>query len=166
MLVSVIEVAASEWRLNQADGDREVLFRELEPKWAERLERSGDPNLVGDMAKEWSRLLRATDKFIKFFLAHAPDPPPARPRPVDCVDWTATGLRAILKKVYDHRSSALHGGIPFPTPMCIPPLVLQVEGVPMEKPWSEIMKIPSAVWTAADLPIHLHALPIWCEVRS
>ena len=51
MLVSAAEVAAVHWRADDMDNDPEKLFRQLKPKWADRLDRSGDSDLVSDNGK-------------------------------------------------------------------------------------------------------------------
>ena len=156
MLVSAVEVAAVEWRFGQAEDDAEILLRQLKPDWAERLERTGDQSLVRDMAAKWADLLGATGRFIKFVIEYLPEPPPKRP-PVSQVDWTKKAMRAILQSVYDHRSSALHGGIPFPDPMCSLPFMRGKDwAAPTERPVGLASSSSGAVWMANDTPIHFH----------
>jgi len=64
-------------------------------------------------------------------------------------------MRVVLKQVYDWRSKALHAGISFPLPMCIPPQ--EEGGSHWEKPIGLGMSTGTAVWRAGDTPILLHA---------
>lgn len=173
MFVSSIEVAAVEWR--KADDDPESLFRDLKPEWAKRLEKDGGNSLVRDMALEWVDLIRPTNRFIKFILEHIPEPPPIRPPSYVVVDWTKKGLKSILQKVYEYRSKALHAGIPFPIPMCEPPTVFPDFNAPSEHPLGLASATKDGIWTAEDLPIHLHIfeyivreafLKWWNSIRS
>jgi hypothetical protein len=154
MFVSAIEVAAVEWRLG--DQDPATLLRDLKPKWAEKLERAGGADLVREMGTEWVHLIGATNRFIKFILAHLPDPPAERP-PIGKVDWMPKGMKSALQKVYEYRSEALHGGIPFPPAMCRPPDWLGEEHkAPTERPLGLATGGGGGIWLAEDLPMHLH----------
>jgi hypothetical protein len=156
MLVSAAEVVAVQWRGGQDDADKESLLRELKPTWADRLEKDGGPDLVRDMAKEWSHLLGATTRFIKFVMEHLPDPPEKRP-PHHRIDWSKKSMRAMLQYVYDRRSDALHGGIPFPPPMCSPPMTLANDWeAPTERPFGEVQADWGATYLLKDLPMHMH----------
>ncbi len=69
---------------------------------------------------------------------------------------SATGAPAMKKslaKVYGYRSDALHGGIPFPPPMCAVPH--QHDGLAAETPGTAYSAL-GAVWTKKDLPMFLH----------
>jgi hypothetical protein len=155
MFVSAAEVAAVQWRSGAAADDPEQVFRKVRPDWVKRLERTGDATIVRDMAKKWSHLLSATNRFIEFIIAHLPEAPEQRP-PVHCVEWTEPGWRTILAKIYEHRSNALHGGIPFPIPMCSLPMPLPGSSVPMETPFGLAQSGAGGVWVKEDYPIHLH----------
>lgn len=156
MLVSAVEVAAIRWRSAESGDNAERLFRELKPKWAARLDRTGDASLVGEMANEWSHLIGATNRFLNFLKEHLPAAP--EPRPTwSQVEWTTKNLRNALDKIYSLRSEALHGGIPFPVPMCRPPTALSNENpTPSEKPIGLASASWGGVWQAEDCPMHLH----------
>jgi hypothetical protein len=153
MLVSAVEVAAVEW-MTGAD-DPESILRSLKPKWAARLERDGGAGLVRDMAADWVELLGATNRFIKFVLAHLPDPPPNRPESCQ-VDWSPKAMKSALQKVYEYRSKALHAGVPFPQPMCRPPDLLPGSDAPVERPWFLASASAGGYWVVGDLPFYLH----------
>lgn len=65
-------------------------------------------------------------------------------------------MRETLRVVYRYRSNALHGGTPFPLPMCYPPHRLGDDGVLTEKPSGLASATLGGVWVANDIPIHLH----------
>jgi hypothetical protein len=156
MLVSAVEVAAEEWRSAAADDEPEMLLRTLKPKWVRRLDQTGDATLVKDMAAEWAKLLKSEDRFTKFLIAHLPDPPGRRPAADFQVPWSKTNIRRVLSLVYEHRSRALHGGIPFPLPMCASPLSTLAWEAPSERPGAGAHHEAGGTWVAEDMPIHLH----------
>ena len=153
MLVSAVEVVAVEWRTS-AD-EPETILRELRPKWVSALETKGGSELLSYMAKEWISLLGATNRFIKFVIEHLPAAPPVRP-PLYKVDWSKASMKKVLNKLYEHRSRALHGGIPFPPAMCRPPAVIAAGAVPAERPVGAAETTMGGTWTAEDMPICLH----------
>ncbi|HEY3965142.1 MAG TPA: hypothetical protein VGM05_11375, partial [Planctomycetaceae bacterium] len=156
MFVSAAEVAALHWRATEVDNDHESLFRQLRPKWAERLDQTGDTSLVRDMAIHWSDLLGSTNRFLKFLLAHLPIEPTERP-PVGKIDWSDKGIRTALNQIYEYRSLALHAGTPFPAPMCSAPLSVSNENnTPTERPYALAMASRGGVWKYEDMPMHLH----------
>jgi hypothetical protein len=153
MLVSAVEVAAVAWR--RQDDDVEQVFRRLKPKWVARLERSGDAGLVRDMAAEWTDLLGATNRFVKFLVEHFPDPPRERPS-VNRFEWTLANARTAFQKIYEHRSHALHAGMPFPAPLCVPAVPMGPEQPPVERPFFLASTIRGGTWLVEDLPMYLH----------
>jgi hypothetical protein len=156
MFISAAEVAAVQWRAAEVDDDPETLFRQLKPAWAERLDRTGDSSLVRDMAILWADLLGSTNRFLKFLRTHLPDAPAERP-PVGQVDWSSKGIRAGLEQIYEYRSLALHAGIPFPAPMCLPPFSVSHENkAPIERPLGLATASSGGVWKYEDIPMHLH----------
>jgi len=70
--------------------------------------------------------------------------------PLNCPNTSELGLR----KIYDWRSKALHGGTPFPEPMCNPPF--QQKDACFEKPIGLASQTKGATWVAADTPMCLH----------
>src|SRR5262249_12585343 len=116
MMVSAIETAADHWRTTSTDDPVKLLYSHKE-EWAKRLEATGDPSLLDYFAKEWKSLIKAMDKFISFLLEFLPPPPAIRPSPSLQHSWDKESLKKSLRVIYDHRSSALHAGIPIPPPM-------------------------------------------------
>ena len=111
------------------------------------------------VAESIAESLGSTRKFTDFLLAYLPPPPDKRPPDGwERVLWDEAGLRRVLNKVYDYRSRALHGGIPFPAPMCHPPRYFEFEE------WQAYNEVPlglasyslGGVWMAKDLPIMFH----------
>ncbi len=68
--------------------------------------------------------------------------------------WRKENLKKSLRKIYDWRYRSLHGGIPFPLPMCEPPFVHQ--GRFAEKPIGLASQAHGATWIAEDTPMLLH----------
>ena len=104
-------------------------------------------------ANEWQRAKGITKKFVSFVQAFRPDPPPQRPTERFQFPWDDENWTKALKTIYRYRSNALHEGIPFPAPMCSPPIRRSDLGVCGEFP-TDLEK--GATWIRADLPVHLH----------
>jgi hypothetical protein len=96
----------------------------------------------------------ATKTFIDFILEYLPDEPSKRPIEFGRINWSKSCFKDYLSKIYSYRSKALHGGIPFPAPMCEPPMWLE-KGL-SEKPMGIAIARQNAVWVADDLPMQLH----------
>ena len=149
-LVSALEAAADRWkapeklslveRLQLADPDLADLVAQAPDHVAELL--------VAKLAPT----VKSTAKFLEFTLAHLPPPPPERPA-FGQIEWDE--MPAALRTIYEHRSLDLHAGTPFPGPLCAVPM-LDDEGVATEKIHSFGVAGQGAVWTEADLPLHLH----------
>jgi hypothetical protein len=109
----------------------------------------------------------ATKKFVDFMLEFLPEPPPDRPPELLRCSWEHTHIVASLRKIYEWRSRALHGGIPFPPPMCMSPV--RFDGALAEKPLGVGAAAQGGVWTEEDMPMLLytfeylvqHALVSW-----
>ncbi|WP_444928604.1 hypothetical protein ACJJIF_12080 [Microbulbifer sp. SSSA002] len=154
MLISSLETAANQWSSEQ-DTPVERL-KASKPALAEMLFDSGGDVLVEKVANEIIHSLGATTKFIKFCLEFMPDEPEKRPPEWMRVKWTKTGYREILGKLYGYRSSALHGGTPFPAPLCSPPDSISKEEYPTEKGSLGLAAHTlGASWKAEDLPISM-----------
>jgi hypothetical protein len=72
------------------------------------------------------------------------------------IAWDAPNLKRIFSKIYEYRSSALHGGTPFPLPMCLPALKPHGWDAPYEKPSGLAISSKGGTWRAEDVPILLH----------
>jgi len=65
-------------------------------------------------------------------------------------------MKKLLTLVYNYRSRALHGGRPFPAPMCEPPMIFGDTNVPAERPLGITMSTRGGTWRAKDVPLCLH----------
>lgn len=174
MLVSSLETAACQWSSDE-DTDVERL-KESKPKLTEMLFEAGGEALVEKVANEIAHTLGATSKFIKFCLNYFPEPPENRPDEYARVKWTKTGFREILNKIYNYRSAALHGGTPFPAPLCGPPDYVSEESVAAEKGVLALAAHTSGgSWKSEDLPISMNAFQMfvnkvlnnwWCSLTE
>ncbi|MGX9146443.1 hypothetical protein [Mesorhizobium sp. 128a] len=153
LFVSAIETSAGFWDA-----------AELKP--AERLERSyprlvrllrnnSQDGLIDLVAQEMHKVIGATSKFTSFCRRFKPDPPADRPL-IGRFDFDDPSYRDAIAKVYDYRSKALHGGTPFPHPMCQPPRIYGDDQAVEEKPFGLAASSLGATWLAEDLPMHLH----------
>lgn len=154
MLISAVEVAANQWR--EDSGLPSERLRALRPIVADLLVSSGGEELLEKVAREIVDSLGATNKFIKFCIEYKPEPPETRPEESQ-VKWTKSGLKEILNTLYRYRSEALHGGNPFPEPMCSPP-EKTLDGLLSEKACTFGLAVHThgASWKAEDLPINMN----------
>jgi hypothetical protein len=132
MMVSAVESAANHWRIeNDAPIDRLDASRpDLYEFLLDRLEQDQVEEVAGMIAD----YMGATKKFTDFLLEFFPGQPEERPDPECQVSFEFKDFKKILSKVYQYRSQALHGGKPFPLPMCLPPERLGTPDIPAEKP--------------------------------
>ncbi|QZD72872.1 hypothetical protein [Pseudomonas sp. 3-2] len=156
LLVSSLETAANEWRAE--NGTASQRLTESKPELVARLMEYNDDNLVQFVAEQIEHTLGATKKFIDFTLNFLPSPPPLRPDLCDQFSWKRKPMKNMLGTVYQYRSYALHGGIPFPPPMCDPTRKFD-ESLGYSEVGTTALAVSSygGVWTAGDLPINLHA---------
>lgn len=157
LLVSALEIAAS---AHVSDtGSPEENLREYQPRLAVVLESAGGSELVANVGDLLKNLYSATRKFIRFCEQFAPPPPEVRPS-MDWmqIEWTWPNLKKILTKVYEHRSNALHAGIPFPAPMCRRPERWNEERAVSERAITGLAESTlGATWAPKDAPISLNA---------
>lgn len=157
MLISAVETAANQWSIDKASPSENL--RELKPDLAELLlKNSGGENLLKQVAKKIAPILGSTKKFIKFSLKFMPKAPTERPAKFAQVEWSEKNLEKILRKLYQYRSKALHGGIPFPEPMCgAPEQTFPEEEIPAEiGGFGLSIDTPGGSWTSEDLPININ----------
>ncbi|HKZ71328.1 MAG TPA: hypothetical protein VJ020_14670 [Anaerolineales bacterium] len=152
MLVSAIEVAAGHWRsAKETPVERLTTSR---PELERLLRTVGGEELVEQVAEQIADYMGATKKFIDFVLEFLPDPPPDRPPLGFQHSWDREAIKETLKIIYHWRSRALHGGTPFPMPMCEPPFPFQ--GGLAEKPVGLATQALGGIWMAKDAPMLLH----------
>lgn len=147
MLVSALEVVAAEYLVSR--GEPVDALIDAMPDLVRELRAGGHDEALGIIARHSAPRLRATSRFIQFTVTHLPGPPPERSAAGGHVDWSPSAMRKMLSKIYDHRSKALHSGIPFPRPMCEPPWE------DSERPTSLASATNEGAWLAADTPMLL-----------
>lgn len=157
MLISAIETAANEFKASQ--GTPEDRLRTSKSELVKILEAAGGKQHVEDVASLIEPIIGATAKFINFTLHFLPDEPKERPH-IEWlrIDWSEKSLkRKILNKVYEYRSRALHGGIPFPAPMFNAPFYFDTKSFPSETPLQGLAcHSHGGTWLPEDIPINLH----------
>jgi hypothetical protein len=155
MLVGAVETAANCWRAgSDPPFDRLVAS---DPDFVEYLKQTGVEGIAGRVAEKFAGTIGATKKFIEFLLTFLPNPPEHRPASWAQVEWTHDNLERGLRKVYSHRSNALHNAMPFPAPICAPPARYEVSWTAVsERPGMLAASQGGGTWLATDLPMHLH----------
>lgn len=152
MFVSAIEAGANMWF--KGDDSPVSKLEASKPDLYSILENTGIEGLTESVAKEIVHSLGATNKFIKFMMNFLPEPPENRPREWAQISWSRTSMKAALGKIYKYRSEALHGGIPFPAPMCNGEMMIEERMA--EKPTGIACSTLGGVWLAEDTPMLLH----------
>ncbi len=153
-LVSAVEVAAGYWTHQTIDPVDQL--RRRMPDIFEKLQNQTDKSILSELANRLAPLMGATVKFNKFCKTFKPEPP--ENRPLWCrFDYGSKPYAAAIEQVYRYRSRALHGGIPFPFPMCLPPSRTG-DGTDFveERPGGLGATARGGTWIAEDLPMLLH----------
>jgi hypothetical protein len=154
MLTSAVETAASHWRsTNEEPLDRLNTSR---PKLVGVLKEYGGDELALKVAEELAPVMGATKKFIDFILEFLPDPPAERSYKWAQHPWDEKAMKASLRVIYMYRSRALHGGTPFPAPMCLPPDSVAEKKALVEVPMGLSMTSRGGTWASKDTPMLLH----------
>jgi hypothetical protein len=150
LLVSAIEVAAARWY--RGENSLRDHMREVMPELDARLVETGGDSLAEEVASKFGAGLKPTKRFISFCLEFLPPPPQERAPEVFQIKWSRSAMREALSLVYEYRSKALHAGIPFPSPMCLPP-----HGDPLAEciPGGAAGGL-GGIWRREDLPMVLH----------
>jgi hypothetical protein len=152
LLASAIETAATHRKRELSPAE---VLRLAKPELAERLLEKGGEDLVQEIAEMFANQSKSTAKFVDFLAEF--QPPLREPRPPE---WSqVTPSKKLYKKVYKHRSNALHSGKPFPAPMCEAPIEFgdpPFKGTITEKPGGSASAYGTASWQAKDTPILLN----------
>lgn len=151
MLVSAVETAANSFYATEEPPLERL--RISRPELVKSLEKAGGKELATKVANEFVNSIGSTKKFVDFLTEFCPDPPEKRPFEHYQVEWTPTNLRKVFRRIYAHRSKALHEGIPFPAPMCEPPS-LPPQHVAEEKSLGAGIGVNT--WQAKDIPMLFH----------
>jgi hypothetical protein len=171
LLVSAVETAANCWRSTNDPNDPPLdRLRRARPRFVKYLDDIGVEGLSERVADELAGPIGSIKKFVDFLIAHLPSPPEKRPPEWAQLDWSTGNLKRAFQKIYDHRSIALHAGMPFPAPMCEPP-------AKYERSWQAVAERPTAsatarqggIWLAKDTPMLINtfeyiarrALNVW-----
>ncbi len=153
LLVSAVETAAEYWRKEKAPPlERMASFK---PELVELLMEVGGKALATQVAEQIADYMGATQMFVDFLLKFKPKAPTNRPPKAFRVSWLNRNLSSYLKKIYSWRSRALHAGIAFPAPMCLPPMSVK-KNTFSEKPMGLVTQVRSGIWKAGDTPMLLH----------
>jgi len=156
LFVSSLETAANDSHLSGTSPVERL--REAKPDVASILGEVGGNQLVEKIAELIAPSLGATKKFLDFTLEFSPDEPADRPDQEWLrIEWSKTNLKNALRKVYNYRSRSLHGGLPFPAPMCEPPFYFSRQSKPSEVPLTGLASHSrGGTWLPEDTPINLH----------
>lgn len=119
-LVSALEVIAGQEALKDT-APSELLQREMPELAAQLLEAGGETHLSA-VASRLVPIVKATARFMSCVEKYLPEPPPVRPEEYAQVGWDWTNLKKRVNQVYGYRSARLHGGVPFPSPLCQVPI--------------------------------------------
>lgn len=153
LFVSAIECAAGFWAM--VDTTPAERLKRSYPELERILQEDSGPELVDKVAQQLQRLIGAQAKFRGFCKRFAPDPPDVRPES-GLFDFKRSNFTDAIELIYGYRSRALHGGTPFPKPMCDPPSSYDEAKIVEERPSSISTSTLGASWLASDLPMHLH----------
>lgn len=154
MLTSAVETAAAEW--SGITESPEESLKMWKPGLVTLLIESGGKTLVLKVAEELAGFIGSTRKFRDFLLNFLPTPPSRRPIEWAQHSWDHRTMKKSLGLIYDHRSRALHEGTPFPAPMCLAPMTVGDNPVPVEVPIGLSASTRGATWAAKDTPMLLH----------
>lgn len=147
-LITAVEIAANFRQTIRATPQE--LIEDLWPElWAALL--PAEESVRIEVTKLVAPQARATRKFVDFLNECAPEEPQLRP-PYDALDWTQMDQHA--KLIYGHRSTALHGGKPFPLPMLGLPR-LGEDGAIQEVPGGRSTGGLGGIWIAEEAPMLL-----------
>ena len=168
LLVSAVETAAEHWDAKKRNPVE--AFELIYPKLANRLRENPDGALLNETAKQLEGLVGSTAKFKRFMEQFQPQPPKPRPK-LYSFDFSKQSYTSAMTQIYRYRSKALHGGTPFPHPMCEPPRRYSADDELNEIPMGLGASALGATWVKEDTPmlLHLfsfivqHALVLWWE---
>ena len=154
LMVSSVESAANQW--GRGEESHMARLATAKPDLVRFLKTYEVDGLVDRIAQEFADTMKSTKKFIDFLLAYMPPPPSTRPLEWAQLSWKRSHLKKAINTVYRHRSKALHEGVPFPAPMCLPGMPVPESDVPSEIPTGLASSMRGGVWRAEDTPMLLH----------
>jgi hypothetical protein len=160
-LVSAVETAAARWYPKSSVGAKATpreLLESVHPEFTAKLIEAGDEACAQVVAREFAGMVKSQAKFLSFLDKFMPGPPQPRPPLWSAVPWSdKVWLGKAMKRVYEHRSKALHESIPFPPAMCASPMKSEDAGLAAwsERPVAAYTQQAGGMWTGEDLPILL-----------
>lgn len=160
MFVSAVETAAQQWR--SAEDTNIERLRTSRPELEQLLLARGGEEFVSAVADLVAPYMGATKTFVSFLLAHLPEPVEPRPTEPFQVDWQPSTMKQSLQKLYGFRSRALHGGKPFPQPICDAPRQTETEAC-WERPPGLGAGAGKFRWVTEDLPMYLQTFEHICR---
>lgn len=156
MLTSAIETVAGYWRKESEPSIERLRASESLAGLERELASHGDEDFVKRVADYIAPYMGSTKKFVDFVLEFLPPPPEHRPPESFQISWELRAMKKNLSKIYDYRSKALHGGVPFPAPMSNPPHRFRQDSPQAEIPTGLATSMKGGVWIAKDLPMLIH----------
>ena len=155
MLVSAVETAADHWWTK--DSSPVEVLEDSNKQLYELLVKEGGPELTTKVAKLVANGMGASRKFREFVLHFLQEPPEGRPSALGQFPFEDKAmLKGALLKIYDYRSQALHGGKPFPVPMCHSPGRYGGDDEIAEVPTGQATGAQGSTWRHEDTPMVLH----------
>ena len=155
MLVSAVETAANHWW--SRDSTPGEILEDGNRKLYDLLIQEGGAQLMEKVAGLAARSMGASKKFREFVLRFLPWPPESRPSVMGRFSFeNKAQLKDALKKIYNYRSQALHGGKPFPAPMCHLPGRYGGDDEMAEIPTGQASAVLGSAWKHEDTPMALH----------
>lgn len=156
--VTALELAADRYDRDQADAV-ELLRQEKGKKYFEKVSAKG-PEVLARAAELHCRRTRAEKKLQALLIDFPPAAPVVRPAGPAWirVDWDdQADLRRRVETIYAHRSARLHGGVQFPAPLLMPPLVAGAEHAGGAEDSEPVSHGGGLGWRNVDLPLTLDA---------
>jgi hypothetical protein len=149
-LVGALEAAANCADIAENDEDPVALLKRHRGRLYGRLRRI-HIDAARITAEALAGTLNAEAKLLTFTLDYVPGPPEVRPAGAR-VDFD--NLEPALRSIYEWRSRDLHDGIPFPQPLCEPPMS-GTDGTYERFPLLAV-QAQGGAWPADELPMYLH----------
>lgn len=156
--VTALELAADRYDRDQVNAV-ELLRKETGKKHFEKVSAEG-LEAMERAAEQYRRRTRAEKKLYALLDAFPPTAPAVRPTSPTWarLNWdNQADLRRRVETIYAHRSARLHGGVQFPAPLLIPPLVPGAEHAGGADDVEPVWHGGGLGWRNADLPLTLDA---------
>lgn len=155
--VTALELAADRHDRDQVDAV-ELLRKDNRRVFTEAS--AAGPDALARAAEQNRRRTRAEKKLQALLADFPPTAPGARPTGPTWarLNWDdQEDLRHRVETIYAHRSARLHGGVQFPAPLLIPPLVAGAEHAGGADDAEPVWHGGGLGWRNADLPLTLDA---------